>query len=90
MVLPRRLRTRIPAERLHRLARAGACAEFFALDRLCPPPGAAIAGTLLRFGGGRLAVFHWGSGPPILLVHGWGGHSGELPHRVSCLLEAAP
>lgn len=112
MVLPRRLRSRVPAERFHRLARAGACAGFGALDRLCPSLGAAIAGALLRtplrsrptrsekrqldaarrstirFGGGRVAVFHWGSGPAILLVHGWGGHSGRLGRFVAPIVHA--
>jgi len=27
---------------------------------------------------GRLALWHWGEGPAILLVHGWGGHAGRL------------
>jgi pimeloyl-ACP methyl ester carboxylesterase len=27
---------------------------------------------------GRLAIWQWGEGPSILLVHGWGGHAGRL------------
>jgi pimeloyl-ACP methyl ester carboxylesterase len=27
---------------------------------------------------GRLALWQWGEGPSILLVHGWGGHAGRL------------
>src|SRR5262249_43951602 len=30
----------------------------------------------LRGDDGDLAVWHWGSGPRVLLVHGWGGHAG--------------
>jgi pimeloyl-ACP methyl ester carboxylesterase len=37
---------------------------------------------------GDLAVWHWGSGPRVLLVHGWGGHAGRLSAFVPALLEA--
>jgi pimeloyl-ACP methyl ester carboxylesterase len=40
------------------------------------------------FGGGRLATWTWGDGPPVLLVHGWGGHGGRLAAFVDPLLEA--
>jgi pimeloyl-ACP methyl ester carboxylesterase len=42
----------------------------------------------LRGPGGDLAVWHWGSGPRVLLVHGWGGHAGRLTAFVQPLLEA--
>lgn len=29
---------------------------------------------------GRLATWSFGSGPPVLLAHGWGGHAGRLSH----------
>lgn len=37
---------------------------------------------------GRIAVWHWGSGPRVLLVHGWGGHAGRLSAFVPALLDA--
>jgi pimeloyl-ACP methyl ester carboxylesterase len=32
----------------------------------------------LPFRDGRLATWSFGNGPPVLLVHGWGGHAGRL------------
>jgi pimeloyl-ACP methyl ester carboxylesterase len=37
---------------------------------------------------GRLATYRWGTGPTVLLVHGWGGHAGRLAHFVSPLTAA--
>jgi pimeloyl-ACP methyl ester carboxylesterase len=37
---------------------------------------------------GDLAIWVWGSGPRILLVHGWGGHAGRLTAFLPSLLEA--
>ena len=47
-------------------------------------------GELTRVRGrlGEVAVWHWGSGPRVLLVHGWGGHAGRLAAFVSPLLDA--
>lgn len=42
----------------------------------------------LRGEEGDLAVWHWGTGPRVLLVHGWGGHAGRLSAFVEPLLEA--
>lgn len=42
----------------------------------------------LRGHEGDLAVWSWGSGPRVLLVHGWGGHAGRLSAFVEPLLEA--
>lgn len=44
----------------------------------------------VRVGGpaGDIAVWHWGSGPRVLLVHGWGGHAGRLSAFVQPLLDA--
>jgi pimeloyl-ACP methyl ester carboxylesterase len=39
-------------------------------------------------GGCRLATWRWGEGPPVLLVHGWGGHAGRLSRFVLPLVEA--
>jgi len=33
----------------------------------------------------RIAVYAWGSGPAVLLVHGWGGHAGQLAPLVAPL-----
>jgi pimeloyl-ACP methyl ester carboxylesterase len=37
---------------------------------------------------GKIAVWHWGTGPRVLLVHGWGGHAGRLASFVDPLLAA--
>lgn len=37
---------------------------------------------------GRLAVWTWGQGPPVLLVHGWAGHAGRLAGFVEPLVQA--
>jgi pimeloyl-ACP methyl ester carboxylesterase len=42
----------------------------------------------LRGRDGDLAVWVWGSGPRVLLAHGWGGHSGRLVAFVPALLKA--
>lgn len=39
-------------------------------------------------GGSRIAAYGWGSGPPVLLVHGWGGHAGQLTPFVPALVAA--
>ena len=36
---------------------------------------------------GRLAGWTWGSGEPVLLLHGWGGHAGQLTPFVAPLVE---
>jgi pimeloyl-ACP methyl ester carboxylesterase len=35
-----------------------------------------------------MAMWRWGSGPPVLLVHGWGGNAGRLTRFVPALLDA--
>ena len=37
---------------------------------------------------GRLALWSWGQGPPVLLVHGWAGHAGRLAGFVEPLVQA--
>ncbi len=37
---------------------------------------------------GRLATWKWGTGPTVLLVHGWGGHAGRLARFVPPLTAA--
>jgi pimeloyl-ACP methyl ester carboxylesterase len=38
--------------------------------------------------GGRLAVWRWGQGPAVVLVHGWGGRAGQMTTLVGPLLDA--
>jgi pimeloyl-ACP methyl ester carboxylesterase len=47
-------------------------------------------GVAVRVAGpaGEIAVWHWGSGPRVLLVHGWGGHAGRLCAFVPALLDS--
>ena len=48
------------------------------------------AGTRLhhRVHGREVVAWSWGEGPTILLVHGWGGHAGQLHAFVEPLLAA--
>ena len=36
---------------------------------------------------GNVATYSWGSGPTVLLVHGWGGHAGQMTPFVEPLIE---
>ncbi len=36
----------------------------------------------------KVAAYSWGSGPTVLLIHGWGGHSGQMTEFVDPLLRA--
>jgi pimeloyl-ACP methyl ester carboxylesterase len=40
----------------------------------------------VRTGQGRLAAWRWGTGPVVLLVHGWGGRGGQLSSFVEPLV----
>jgi len=42
----------------------------------------------LRVRGRRVAAWSFGSGPVVLLVHGWGGHAGQMLPFVEPLVEA--
>ena len=37
--------------------------------------------------GAQVPVYHWGSGPQILCIHGWGGHSGQFRQIANTLVE---
>ncbi|AKU90856.1 alpha/beta hydrolase [Vulgatibacter incomptus] len=39
-------------------------------------------------GGTKVATYAWGRGPAVLLMHGWGGHAGQLTGFVPGLVEA--
>jgi len=42
----------------------------------------------LTVGGPRLVGHAWGEGPTVLLVHGWGGHSGQMTALVDPMVAA--
>jgi alpha-beta hydrolase superfamily lysophospholipase len=42
----------------------------------------------LSFEGRKLALFGWGEGPVVLLVHGWSGHAGQMTEFVAPLMSA--
>lgn len=42
----------------------------------------------LRFGSGELAVYEWGAGPAVLMVHGWGSHALHMGRMVLPLVDA--
>jgi pimeloyl-ACP methyl ester carboxylesterase len=63
------------------------------------PPRAAVRGEeravlargerfVLGVGEGRVVGRAWGEGPTVLLVHGWGGHSGQMTPLVEPLVAA--
>jgi pimeloyl-ACP methyl ester carboxylesterase len=37
---------------------------------------------------GDIAIWHWGSGPRVLLAHGWGSHAGRLTPFIGGLVDA--
>lgn len=43
---------------------------------------------VLRVEGEKLAVWSWGEGPRVLLVHGWSGYGGQLTAFVQPLVDA--
>lgn len=66
---------------------------FLRPPRSAPKPGerrVLDGGTLsfVRGPQGRMAVWRWGTGPCVLLVHGWGGHAGRLSRFVPALTAA--
>lgn len=74
-------------------ARAAWLGERFFLTPPRPPRPAAereiLAGARKRtieVGAGPLPVWTWGDGPPVLLVHGWGGRGTQLGAFVPPLL----
>ena len=44
--------------------------------------------STLPFGSGHLALYDWGSGPTVLLVHGWGARGTHLGKLVPPLVAA--
>jgi pimeloyl-ACP methyl ester carboxylesterase len=67
-------------------------AALFATPRRSARPRPPDAGGLwaerrtLQVGVHRLAVWEWGEGPTVLLVHGWSGHAGQLARFVPPLV----
>jgi len=41
----------------------------------------------VKVGGSRVTGWSWGSGPTVLLAHGWSGHSGQMTGLVPALVE---
>lgn len=57
--------------------------------RLRPEDAAALASAVplnVRFKQRELPTYSWGSGPAVILVHGWGGAAGQMAHLVPALL----
>lgn len=42
----------------------------------------------LPFRGSKLAVYSWGQGPTVLLLHGWASNAGSMRHLVDSLTQA--
>lgn len=66
---------------------------WFSAPRTQPTAEARVrlqAGTRLqhRVHGREVVAWSWGEGPTVLLVHGWGGHAGQLHAFVEPLLAA--
>jgi pimeloyl-ACP methyl ester carboxylesterase len=57
-----------------------------------PPPARALLATGTRadvkVNGRRVAVWSWGEGRPVLLMHGWGGYGGQMGSYVGPLVSA--
>jgi Serine aminopeptidase, S33 len=59
--------------------------------RLSPRAEAALAAgreVAVTLDGHPLPTWRWGTGPAVLLVHGWGGRAGHFSALVSALVEA--
>src|SRR5512140_1110367 len=71
---------------------APSAAQRLALDLFLKPrriPGSMIGHRFRVAGGGRdLAVWDWGDGPTVLLIHGWNGNAAQLSGFVAPLLRA--
>lgn len=68
-------------------------ARFVTPQRPRAPFGPEVAGPnarrfTLEDNGFTLTAWEWGSGPTVLLVHGWSGHAGQMGEMVLPLLEA--
>jgi pimeloyl-ACP methyl ester carboxylesterase len=72
------------------LAAAMADRMFFTPPRPRPSRGDAMLkrgkSFRLRVEGRQVAAWRWGRGPSVVLLHGWGGHSGQLTSFVAPLL----
>ncbi|HQS30892.1 MAG: hypothetical protein B7X59_03625 [Polaromonas sp. 39-63-203] len=44
--------------------------------------------TRLRLGAGELAVYEWGCGPTVLMVHGWGARATHMGKMIMPLVDA--
>jgi pimeloyl-ACP methyl ester carboxylesterase len=55
-----------------------------------PPAISRLAATSFRFSIGEqeMACWSWGSGPTVILIHGWEGYAAQLTHFVLPLIDA--
>lgn len=78
---------------------APALAAYLAYAQLARPPRPALGKRhvalrkqawvrSLPVGGNKLAVYEWGEGPTILMVHGWGSHATHMGRMVGPLVDA--
>ncbi|MCP4654015.1 MAG: alpha/beta hydrolase [bacterium] len=92
MPIPLRLGCRLFSAIAPPLAAEAAAALFCRPHRKARPPAEerwlrSATPFRLRIGGRELAAWSWGSGPTVLLHHGWGGRGGQLGAFVDPLLE---
>jgi pimeloyl-ACP methyl ester carboxylesterase len=82
------------SERLHPAVAAWLAARLFTSPRRHRAPEReaealrTAAPFVIRSGGARLAAWSWGSGPAVLLVHGWEGRGAQLAAVVPPLVAA--
>ncbi len=78
---------------------APALAARLAYTQLTRPPRPALSDQHLAIrkrarlqrlpaGGDTLAVYEWGHGPAVLLVHGWGSHATHMSRMIAPLVDA--
>jgi pimeloyl-ACP methyl ester carboxylesterase len=76
-----------------------ALAARWAERAFCTPPRSALSASVRDFlatgrrsavwaGGNPMAVWTWGEGPSVYLVHGWGGRGGQLASFVAPLVHS--
>jgi pimeloyl-ACP methyl ester carboxylesterase len=83
-----RLQSLSPALAARLLVRLWFTPPHAALSRSAKAALAGGAPLPLQIGGRRVAAVSFGAGPPVALMHGWGGHAGQLLDFVAPLVEA--
>lgn len=83
----RRFTFRVLQELVPAVAERWAALQFVTPQRLRPQPHPTLDGAFTVVAGAyRLQAWSWGVGPPVLLVHGWEGHAGQLRGFVAPLI----